>query len=226
MIRTRSISFALLLGLALAALSGAARADTMFDVTLDVSNLFGAGNTYGAGGPYSLDFSLTNGNPAQSNTVTISAVMGVTPAGAATTTPGVGAGSDLSTTIVLNNVGGLLFVDFFQGISAGTVLTFHVDATTNLDTSNPAMITPDNFSFSILDSTNVSIPTTDVAANTFFSLDLTPSATVPTGFSSTETPMIGPPTFGLRSVPEPASLGLLVVGLGWTAHRARRRRAA
>jgi hypothetical protein len=216
---SRTKFLALLLGLVAALAPTASRAD-VFDVTLDTSKL--VSGTYGSGPDYSLYFGLTQGDPAQSNTVAISSFnFGTGGAPLGLPTLGSGATGDLGTSVTLDNSATFL-ADFFQAFKAGDLLTFTLNLTTNYAGS-----TPDNFFFAILDSSLSPIPTADTGSNTQFSVDLKPGL-VSSFFDvfvtlspNGDNPSFGPPSIQGRSVPEPSSLLLFASAVGLVALRRR-----
>ncbi len=121
------------------------RANLMFDVTLDTSGLIGH-----PAGPFYVDFQLNDGsgNFAGVNTATISNFM-FGDKGSASGNPQLfgGAMGDLSTGVTLKDDAAFIN-EFIEGFTPGSFLSFHVELTTNVDPG----LTPDGFSFSILDS--------------------------------------------------------------------------
>ncbi len=224
----RSIFPRCLLGLALmAALPAASRADYVFDVTLDTTPL----QANAGGAPYAIDFTLTaiGGSP-NTDTATITRI-GLGTGGAATGSPGLTGGATGSLTSGVTLVDSAPLTDFNQTFTPGDILTFRVVLTTAANA--PA---PDNFSFSILDSSGFALPTTDPSsADTLLSTDITgPSPFINTyasdpgrAFPGGEAGfLIGPPVVTLQGVPEPASATMLVLGLSAATAWARRRRSA
>lgn len=132
------------------------RANLMFDVTLDTSGLIGH-----PAGPFYVDFQLNDGsgNFAGVNTATISNFM-FGDKGSASGNPQLfgGAMGDLSTGVTLKDDAAFIN-EFIEGFTPGSFLSFHVELTTNVDPG----LTPDGFSFSILDSLLSPIPTTNFA---------------------------------------------------------------
>jgi hypothetical protein len=138
--------------------------------------------------PFALDFQLNGGNPL-SNTATISNFTfggGAANSSPAATTFGLASGS-LTSSVILNS-------------TPGAALGFDVLLTTNVNTPNP-----DVFSFAILDKNLFNIPTTGLG-DSLVLVNLDSATPAVQKFGGT-----GP--FSGVSVPEPASLSLLVVGL-------------
>ena len=215
MITLRLTRLAIAFALLVTVLPSVCRADQQFMVTLDTTNLAGGTHAYGAGAPYSLDFTLTSGNiPTQSNTVTISDIS----LGGGSSTPGTGtatgsASGDLSSAISLSS-GVNMLNDFFQSFVPGTTVSFLVDLSTNY-----AGGTPDNFSFSILDTNLNPILTTDPSlANTLMNVDIVPGLTassfnVSAGLDQNGSPTLGPPgVSAAATVPEPSTFLLTLTG--------------
>lgn len=201
---------AAIFALALLAFPATGRGD-LFDVSLDVTSL--RGNTYGAGGPYSVDFFMTGGQ-GNNDSVTISnfavtaASLGAS-SSSGTVSGGLGTSLIVGDTSLLNDFNQVITPD---GTTNSVAITFQMNVTTNFLSGS----IPDNFSFSILDSSGSPIPTTDSAASSLFDFDLKPGLTVSqiSLFQTTgSSPTIGPATISVASVPEPSS-AVLVLGLG------------
>ena len=199
------------LGLAISA-ALAVQADVDFHVSLDTSSLVG-----NASGPFSLDFQLNQGDGSVVNTATISGFgySGGHAVGSATlfggATGSLATGFTLTTSSFLNEA--------YQQFSPGSKLGFDVVLTT-LDEPT----TPDSFSFSILDGSSSSIPTTGLGNSLLqgnISHTLTfPGLTVGSGTGSFA-------TVTLVTTPEPATTGLVVASaLGLAAVVIRRNRRA
>lgn len=192
----------------------------LFDVSLDVTGL--RGNTYGAGGPYSVDFVMTGGQ-SNNDSVTISN-FAVTAASLGTSSSSGAISGGLGTSLVVGDTS--LINDFNQvitpnGTTNSVVITFQMNVTTNFASGS----IPDNFAFSVLDSQGYPIPTTDTFANSLFNFDLKPGLT-PSQIAVFQTtgssPTIGPASITLASVPEPSSavlVGLGMIGMGAFAVR-------
>ena len=139
--------------------------------------------------------------------------------GSATTTGG-GSG-DLYTSVIIGDSSP--FNGLYQTFTAGSLLSFDIDLTPNLDTG----LTPDSFGFAILDKDLGNILTTDPGFQ-FVTIDgdsLT-SPTVKT-FGSSQAPFtILPPTVtttGPAAAPEPSRALLLIAGLMGVVVRRRRK---
>ena len=134
------------------------RADVTFDVSIDTSALMGH-----PAGPFYIDFQLNDGSGDYSsgvNTATISNF--IFDGGDPTGTPQLLGGATGS----LTNPNGVTLTDnahfineFFQPFTPGRSLKFTVSMTTNVDPG----LTPDAFSFSILDNRLSPVPTTNFA---------------------------------------------------------------
>jgi hypothetical protein len=191
-----------------------------FNVSLDTSGLIGH-----SAGPFYIDFQLNDGSgdfAVGVNIATIGSFMfGLN--GRPSGTPNLfgGAKGDLSNTVTLmddahfNN-------EFFQQFIPGTVLSFGVSLTTNVDPG----LTPDAFSFSILDSTLSPIPTTNFAdAFLFVNINRANLTTADLGNSIFAGDPNRPPAAGgeviligrpqIPGVPESgSSISILLVGIG------------
>jgi hypothetical protein len=200
------------------------------DVTVDVSQLAAHYSP-----PFGVEFTLTDGSGAGdlNNTVTLSGFTFGTGgmAGPAPPSPAIGgAAGTLSTAVVLTEPSPIN--DFVQQFTPGTLLTFKVIATTNIDGSG----TPDSFSFLVLQNldtasgTGDKIPTRDPSgADTFLTIDLSgPGSTFRSFDSKTGDVSIRVVQEGSPVVPEPTTLATAGSGLvtlavwGWS----RRRRTA
>jgi hypothetical protein len=195
------------------------RADLMFDVKLNTSGL----KDHPAG-PFSIDFQLNDGsgNFAGVNTATISNFTfgsGGGPTGA----PNLfgGAMGNLSSSVTLTDNGAFVN-EFFQEFVPGNLLSFTVSLTTNVDPG----LTPDGFSFSILDSLLSPLPTTNFADAFLFvninSADLTTADLGNSIFAGdpTRPPLAGGDVISIGApqipgVPETgSSITMLLIGLG------------
>jgi hypothetical protein len=225
---TRPIPFQWLLGLALIVTCTGARADQVFTVSLDTSQL-AADYT----GPFGLDFELVGTN---GNTVTLSNFSFGT-GGAAGPGPAFltgGASGDIGSSVILSD-STYFFSDFNQQFTPGSTLTFTVDMTLN---APPSGGSPDNFSmviFSSYDPVNgynpstllggIPIPTNDPSGNdTFINVDNNgPGATSVLSYPSASGDITI--TVTSTSVPEPGSGVLLFSGIACTAIAISRRRS-
>jgi hypothetical protein len=154
-------------------------------------------------GPFSLDFQLNDGSGAgdANNTATINNFTFGT--GSASGTPSLagGAAGNLSGAVTLIDT--TPFNEFYQAFNAGNDLTFDVTLTLNSD----AGPTPDSFSVAILDNNLYNLPTTGIG-DTFLMVNLGPTPSVTTGFSTS--PGV---TVSVAAVPEPGSLAWISLGL-------------
>lgn len=186
-----------------------ARADYLYQVQMDTSALVGH-----AAGPFSIDFQLIDGDGVADNTVTLSqfAFGGGGPLGAASLTGG--ASGDLSSLVTLTD--SAFLNAFVQPFTPGATLSFRLSTTSVF-----AGGVPDAFSFAILDSTGVELPTTGFSG-AFVQLDLEGGEPLVQTFGSdpAQAPAAGgapvsiaPPTVRLMaaSAPEPGALALLAV---------------
>jgi hypothetical protein len=188
-----------------------ASADLILDVTLDTSAL-----TVGPGassGPFSLFFQLTDGSGAGdgNNTVVLSGfTFGGGGASGSATLEG-GSGGDLDSEVTL--VDSSFFNSFMQGFTPGDLLSFALTMTTNLDAGG----VPDAFAFSILDGTGFPIATLDpTLADTLMTIVVeSASPAVQTyGTDPARTDVVLSAPSAVSTVPEPASLSLLLLGTG------------
>jgi hypothetical protein len=196
--------------LLIALIAGTAQASALH-VTLDTTLL-----GFSPPGPLSLAFQLADGSGTGdgNNSVTLSNFSGFTPAGVPIL---VGSASgDLSSFITITDATPANI--FIQGATFGSVLTFNLLLTTNVDPG-----TPDEFLFSILDSTFSPLPT--FSTSPLFPLlvvDIdSASPTVATfGSDQSQQPVAGgtaafpaPQVSVISSVPEPSSIALCIVPL-------------
>ena len=212
----------MLLAVCLASVAPLCHANFIFTVTLDTTSLIGD-----PAGPFSIEFQLNDGSGTNdgNNTALLSDFQfgGGMPVGSATLIGG--ASGDLGSNIVIAD--NAFLNEFFQEFAPGTMLSFQVELTTNVDPGPQ----PDQFSFAILDCTLVEIPTQGPADALVLS-DITATPTVQTyaGDPSRASECSGlPVTIALpRIVSEPATillLGGVLAGL-WTARGRRRRPGA
>jgi hypothetical protein len=180
----------------------------MFNVNLDTSPLVG-----NAAGPFSLDFQLISGGGGVTNTAILSHFNfgGGRASGSPTLTGG--ASGTLTGTVTLTE--SAFFNEFFQLFIAGNHLSFNVNLTTQVASG----LTPDEFSFAILDSAGVEIPTTSFS-DALMLIDinsLNPAiqtfagdSSVPGGIALSAPTITSAP----GTVPEPGTLLLVLMGLG------------
>jgi hypothetical protein len=230
--KAKSLIGAVALTLALSAAS--AHADEVFTVTLDTAPLTTAPDT--AAGPFSLAFQLAQGDPANLvNTATITdfsfggGSAGACPASCTTFGDVTG---DATTSIGLSTSD--TFEAIVQSFAPGTQLSIQVDLSTNPNTG----VAPDDFAFSLLDSSGSPIPTQDPSgADTFLTVmlnstnptietyasDSTTGTSAGAVFISLDAPTIGTPTPTITT-PEPRSFVLLASGLAVLLGATRRHR--
>jgi hypothetical protein len=229
---SRRIVISSLLGLALAWIGSPARADQVWTVSVNTSQMAA---DYTA--PFGIDFELSNGG-GNSNTVTLS---NFTFGGGNAVPPPFltpGASGDLTSAVSLTDTGGAFLVDFNQQFVPGTTLTFTMDST--LIPPGPGG-TPDNFSmvlFSSYDPINgynpgtglggTLIPTTDSVSGTFFNFDINGPGLTPVSVFSSANGDITLTVTPQGVVPEPTSAITLFIGaIGvLAANRWRRNSAA
>jgi len=193
----------------LSALPLGAKAD-IYDVTLDTDPLIGH-----PAGPFYIEFAFTDGSGVgdANNTVTIGDF-------------NFGGGSSLGGPIVFGGASGSIetgvsmtdtsFISVFsEQFAPGLQLSFSLDLTDNDDAGG----TPDRFSFFVLDSSGVPIPTLAPAGDYFLGADLTSNGPVFDVYGSDPSRPLsvgGPVSIDapiITSSPEPATGLLLGVGL-------------
>jgi PEP-CTERM motif len=194
------------------------RAGIVYNISLDTSPLIGE-----AAGPFSLGFQLNDGSgvgDANNTAILSNFQFGV--GGSASGSPTVtgNAIGDLSSGITLTDSNFLNALA--QSFNPGSLLTFQLQMSTNVDAGG----TPDEFSFSILDSTGTQIPTTGFV-DAFLIVDVDSSNPTPQTFSSdpTRAPAgggggitISAPQTTLAT-PEPGTFILLGIGLAFQISR-------
>jgi hypothetical protein len=198
-----------------------ARADLVFQVTVNNPQALSS-QTFGAGAPYALDFTLTSGG--NTNTATISNFsLGGGSADSSTIFTTGGASGDINSppgsvsvtdNASLNPAAGG-FNDFNQVFTPGSgAITFDVDLTTSFVSG-----TPDRFTFSILDMSGSPIPTSDSGNNNEFALLGATISGAAMTLDNIETYTAGSGsnriTISVSSpsaVPEPSPLVLIVIG--------------
>lgn len=205
----KKIAYAWLSAGCLALSLSPAQANLMFNVNLDTTPLVG-----NAAGPFSLDFQLISGGWGPTNTVvTLSHFnFGGGSASGSPTLIGDALG-DLSGVASLTD--SAFFNEFFQPFIAGHSLSFDVNLTAQLASGS----TPDAFSFAILDSAGVELPTTSFS-DALMLIDinsLNPAIQTFAGDSSISGGIaLSAPTITSApgTVPEPGTLLLVLMGLG------------
>ena len=181
-------------------------------VTVDTSALGGLPN-----GPFFLGFELADGSGTGdgNNAVILSNFQ--FGSGNATGFPLIlgSAFGDLSSTVTLTDADAASV--FAQSFVSGNTLSFLLSFTTNVDAGG----TPDEFIFSILDSTFTPIPTSSLSPLSPFlviDLDSANPAVQTFGADSVPAPNIG----DVASVPEPSSavlMGIPLAALAWASWR-------
>jgi hypothetical protein len=187
-------------------------------------------------GPFSVDFQFVDGSGIgdANNTVTIGDIGfgGGSALGAPALTGGATGSLSSGVSMVDNN----FFNEFTQEFVPGTLLSFQATSTTNVDAGG----VPDEFSFAILDSTGVEIPTeglVSTGSDVFLNLNID-SPTTPSIASFASDPArapaagggpidTGPPDVTVTAVgtgtPEPATVFLSGVALALITLRKARR---
>lgn len=173
-----------------------------FHVQVDTAPLIG--NPHG---PFYLDFALTDGSGtlAGPNSVVIDdfAFGAGAPLGSATLTGG--ATGNLSTSVNLSDNANF-FNEFFQAFTPGAALGFDVTLTTNADP-----VSPDAFTFSILDGNLLNLTTTGLGDSLLLA-NISPSLSVSTIQTFSTTSPVGV-TVDASAIPEPGTLLLLGTGI-------------
>lgn len=185
--------------------ASAAQAQTLFTVSLDTSSLIGNINS-----PFSLDFQLNDGSGTGDGNNTATLTNFTFGAGAATgtaTTSG-GALGDLSSGITITD--NSFLNELYQSFTPGNMLRFDVLLTGNADVG----LTPDQFSFAILDNTLSEIPTNG-GFGAFLTADIIAQGVSVQTFAGADAySAIGAPTIA-AAAPEPSvgAFGILSAGL-------------
>jgi hypothetical protein len=185
-----------LLTAAFAVLSQLPAAAISINVNMDTSALIANPSA-----PFSLDFQFNDGGVLGNNTATVSnfTYSGGTATGSATSFGG--ATGNIGSSITFDNSD--TFQELFQTFTPGTILSFDVDLTTNVDG-----VTPDAFVFSILDNTLANIPTTGLG-NSLLLVNL--DGINPSIFTSSGLGQFA--TVTTNVVPEPSTMAALGFGL-------------
>lgn len=200
-----------------------------YSVNLNTSSLMGH-----PAGPFFLEFQLTDGSgldDANNTAILSNFSFGAGSAVGSPTLTG-GASGSLSSSVTLTDSS--FFNQFIQQFTPGTVLSFTLALTTNVD-SGP---TPDLLSFSILDKTGIEIPTLAGFADVFLAANIDSTTPVLRTFDSDITrglagggePIVISHTQDTGAVvPEPntfvllGSAGLVLIYSGRVLNRNRRR---
>ena len=180
-----------------------------FNVSLDTSPLIGS-----SAGPFYIDFQLNDGSGVgdANNTVMINSFLfgGGNAVGSPVLTIGGASGNLLSSVSITDSA---FLNEFAQQFDPGSTLRFHVNLTTNVD----AGLTPDAFSFSILDHTLAPLPTTGLG-DALLLVNINSSKPLIEAFSTTDGTNIQP----IVTIPETGpSIVMLLIGLGaiWCLRR-------
>jgi hypothetical protein len=198
-------------GLAAAAASPAEATSISFHVQVNTSPLIGSPLA-----PLFLDFMLIDGSGslAVPNTVVINNFnFGGGSAVGSPTLSGGAIGSLASSVTLSDNAN--FFNELFQQFTPGNSLSFDVTATTNADP-----ISPDAFSFAILDKNLFNLPTTGLGDSLLLA-NLAPSLTVSRVQTFSTTAPAGV-TVLASPIPEPGTLLLLGTGIVATIRRVRK----
>ncbi|MDT8999722.1 NF038129 family PEP-CTERM protein [Paucibacter sp. APW11] len=154
-----------------------------------------------------LAFDFIAGNPGGGNTASISSFAGNASLGTASSSGAV-SGNLQAGPLTLG--GGQFFSEFLQRISSfGSQISYVLDLAPNAAGTGR----PDQFSFFLLDAAQVPIDTADpTGAGALFSIDLTgPGSAAQIYAAASASVRIDP--LGTPGLPEPASLGLVALGL-------------
>jgi len=186
------------------------QADALYNVTIDTSPLIAH-----PAGPFALDLQLNDGSGTGNgnNTAILRSFNFASgdPSGTPTT---VGQSSgNLSSSVTMAD--GSFFNEFVQTFTPGSMLSFQLSLTTNLEAS-----VPDEFSLAILDRSGVEIPTLGRSNaliiididSAFPSLSAFPTNTSVSPGAGGPPINIAVPTVTLANVPEPGSLALVAAG--------------
>jgi hypothetical protein len=199
----------------------------IYDVAFDTSDLIGH-----IAGPFSIEMQFNDGSGTGdgNNIAALSLFDFGSGNGIGSPTLIGGVAGDLGSSIAMTDSS--FFNEFIQSFSAGSTLSFRLSLTTNLDAGG----TPDEFSFSILDSSGVEIPTLDFS-NALIVADIDSASPSVLAFSTDprQNPNGGGPPISIAapemtvvsaSTPEPSTIvllgsGFLGLGLGTVRRRTR-----
>lgn len=176
-------------------------ADFTFYGTIDTSALSGDPNA-----PFYLDFQLNKGDGLVANTITIGNFQ-FTNGAAVPATGGTfgGASGDLGSSVVLTDSTNA-FNEFYQSFTSTTTsIVFKVTMT-----QNPGILTPDEFTVAILDSSSEALP--QISTNNPDGVSL---ISVPITASNTAGDIIGSQSTdpeGVTAIPEPSTWAMLSAG--------------
>jgi len=190
------------------------RAQIAYQVWVDTHSLIA-----NPAAPFSLDFQLNDGSGFgdSNNWATISNIQfgGGSVFGSATTT-GNATGS-LGSSVALTDTDPLLN-EFYQGFTPGSWLSFKVTLSTNVDSS----VTPDVFSFSVLDSNLFNLPTTAFGTDAFLEVNIDSATPTIATYASADGSIPAPLA---TAVPEASTYGIWAAWLAVMAAIVRRRRS-
>jgi hypothetical protein len=211
-LHTKSVLRALAIAATLVASTVVSHAQMAYQVWVDTHSLIA-----NPAAPFSLDFQLNDGSGFgdSNNSATISNIQfgGGSAFGSATTT-GNAMGS-LSSSVALTDTDPRLN-EFYQGFTPGSWLSFKVTLSTHVDSG----VTPDVFSFSILDSNLFNLPTTSFGTDTFLEVNIDSATPTIATFASAEGSIAAP---FATAVPEASTYGVWAGGLALMAAIVRRR---
>ncbi|MFO1433783.1 MAG: NF038129 family PEP-CTERM protein [Candidatus Competibacteraceae bacterium] len=181
-----------------------AQAGQLYSVSLNTLPLVG-----NSAGPFYVEFQLNDGSGIGdgNNTVTLSDFQFGSGGGAAgnPVTEGSATGS-LTTGVVLTD--SEFFNSFYEEFTPGSLLSFVLEITTQADP-----ITPDQFSFAILDKTLTEIPTFG-PGDALLTIDIVSPNLIVQTFSSNPGEPPGIELAAPTVISAPGTLALLLVGLG------------